>query len=96
MNTCKYEINEFRLTGKDYYAFSCYLIYPWYRNSTIEIKCIWGKTVTPKSFQQIEIKKFIQISIACNIPTILNAVKICIYQLLRKRKHSLGNILTCS
>lgn len=37
MNTCKYEINEFRLTGKDYYAFSCYLIYPWYRNSKDEI-----------------------------------------------------------
>lgn len=40
MNTCKNEINEFRLTGKDYYAFSCYLIYPWYRNSNDEI-FIW-------------------------------------------------------
>lgn len=37
MNTCKYEINEFRLTGKDYYAFSCYLIHPWYRNGKDEI-----------------------------------------------------------
>lgn len=84
------------ITGSCYRNYSLDIFF--FHFGTIEIKCIWGKTVTPKSFQQIEIKRFIQIFIACNIPTtcILNAVKICIYQLLRKRKHSLGNILTCS